>query len=149
MRCYDKLLEFKKKFPGTVIWRAKKHCKVIDKHLNPNEELLYVFGGQLNNDVWDVIESGVVAITTERLMVARDFVWPGYKFISITPDLYNDLAIKSGILWGTVEIDTIKETVWVSDISKKAMFEIETIVTTFMEEKKKEYGDKPDFGPKK
>jgi hypothetical protein len=53
--------------------------------------------------------------------------------------MYNDFSVKSGIIWGTIGIDTIKETVWVSNLSKAAMPEIETIVTTFMQEMKKSY----------
>ena len=40
--------EFKKKFPLTVAFRTRKHSKIIDMHLNPNEKLLYVFCGQKN-----------------------------------------------------------------------------------------------------
>ena len=44
---YDKVIIFKKKFPKTVTWyRLKKHCKVIEKHLNPGEEVLYAFAAQ-------------------------------------------------------------------------------------------------------
>ena len=43
MKTYDKVKAFKQKFGGTVSWRLKKHCSVIDKHINPNEELLYAF----------------------------------------------------------------------------------------------------------
>ena len=49
MNTYEKVKAFKDKFPGTVTWRLKRHCNVIDKHLNPNEELLYAFAGQLND----------------------------------------------------------------------------------------------------
>ena len=43
MKTYDKVKAFKNKFPGTVSWRLKQHCSIIDKHINPNEELLYAF----------------------------------------------------------------------------------------------------------
>jgi hypothetical protein len=58
--------------------------------------------------------------------------------------MYNDFTVKSGIIWGTIGIDTIKETVYVSDLAKKSMPEIETIVTTFMQEMKKAYPDRDD-----
>jgi len=142
MNTYEKVKAFKEKFPGTVTWRLKRHCNVIDKHLNPNEELLYAFAGQLNDNAFKIFDTGVVAVTTERLIVAQNFLWPGYKFISITPDMYNDCTIKSGIIWGTIGIDTIKETVYVSNIAKRSMPQIETIVTTFMQEMKKAYPDR-------
>lgn len=144
MRTYDKVKAFKQKFPGTVSWRIKKHCAVIDKHLNPNEELLYAFCGQLNDNPLNLFDTGVVAVTSERLIVGQNFIWPGYKFVSITPDMYNDCTVKSGFIWGTIGIDTLKETVWISDLSKKSMPEIETIITTFMQEMKKRYPDRED-----
>ena len=144
MRTYDKVKAFKQKFPGTVSWRIKKHCAIIDKHLNPNEELLYAFCGQLNDNPLNLFDTGVVAVTSERLIVGQNFIWPGYKFVSITPDMYNDCTVKSGFIWGTIGIDTLKETVWISDLSKKSMPEIETIITTFMQEMKKRYPDRED-----
>ena len=144
MRTYDKVKAFKQKFPGTVSWRVKKHCAIIDKHLNPNEELLYAFCGQLNDNPLNLFDTGVVAVTSERLIVGQNFIWPGYKFVSITPDMYNDCTVKSGFIWGTIGIDTLKETVWISDLSKKSMPEIETIITTFMQEMKKRYPDREE-----
>ncbi|MCR4581512.1 MAG: PH domain-containing protein [Bacilli bacterium] len=139
MKTFNKIKAFKAKFAGTVSWRLKRHCSVIDKHINPNEELLYAFCGQLNDHPLKIFDTGIVAITSERLIVAQNYIWPGYKFVSITPDMYNDCTVKSGIIWGAVGIETIKETVWVSNLSKKALPEIETIITTFMQEMKKKY----------
>ena len=34
---YAKVLEFKKKFPGCVAFRLKKHASVVERHLNPGE----------------------------------------------------------------------------------------------------------------
>ena len=31
---YEKLLEFKNKYPGTIAWRLKKHAAVVEKYLN-------------------------------------------------------------------------------------------------------------------
>ena len=36
---YEKVLEYKNKFPGTVAWRLKKHCEVIEGYINPDEVL--------------------------------------------------------------------------------------------------------------
>ena len=43
------MVKFLKKYPFTIAWRVKEHCKIIDKHLNPDEEILYVFVGQKND----------------------------------------------------------------------------------------------------
>ena len=144
MKCYEKVMAFKKKFPGCLTFRIKKHCSVIDKHLNPGEELLYAFCGQLNDSPLKIFDTGIIGVTSERLIVAQNYLWPGYKFISITPDMYNDLTIKSGIIWGTIGIDTIKESIYISNLSKRSTPEIETIVTTFMQEMKKSYPKRED-----
>lgn len=136
---YKRLSLFTHKFKGSVIWRPKKHCAIVDKHLNPAERLLFVFGGQLNDSPLNFIDTGIVALTTERIIVAQKGLIFGYKFISITPDLYNDLSIKSRIIWGTVTIDTVKEKVNISNISKTALAEVETQITSFMDSAKKEY----------
>ena len=82
-KVYDKLMEFKNKYPGGVTWfRLKQHCNIVEKHLNPNEELVFVFAGQLDKDHFSFFNTGVVAITTERLIVAQNRLIVGYKFSS-------------------------------------------------------------------
>lgn len=43
---YEKVLAFKKRYPGTIAWRLKAHSKVVEKHLNQGEKVLYAFAGQ-------------------------------------------------------------------------------------------------------
>ena len=43
---YQLLIEYKRKYPATVAWRLRQHAKIIEKHLNPGEEVLYVFAAQ-------------------------------------------------------------------------------------------------------
>ena len=43
---YDFALSFKRKHPGGITWRLKKHCEVVEKHLNPGEEVMFAFSGQ-------------------------------------------------------------------------------------------------------
>ena len=45
---YEMLVKQKQKFKGTVSWRLKSHAKVLQKHLNADEEILYAFSGQKN-----------------------------------------------------------------------------------------------------
>ena len=143
-KSYELVRQFLRKYPFTIAWRNKQHCKIIDEHLNPEEKLLYVFVGQKNDRSIDIFNTNVVAFTNKRIMVATKRVLFGYFFKSITPDMYNDCTVKSGIIWGTIGIDTIKETAWISNLSKKALPEIETIITTFMQEMKKKYPDRDD-----
>ena len=70
--------------------------------------------GQKNHSSFNIIGTAIVALTTERLVIGYKRVVFGYYFGSITPDLYNDLEIRSGILWGNVIIDTVKEKVELS-----------------------------------
>lgn len=140
---YAELMLFKRKFPGSLTWfRLKKHCAIIDKHLNPNEQIVFCFAGQLDDSSTSIFNTGVIAITNERIMIAQKRLIVGYRFSSITPDLYNDMQVYSGIIWGKVTIDTVKENIKVSNLSKASLPEIETMVTTSMQEAKKKYKDR-------
>lgn len=138
-QAYKKLKSFMKKYPGGVHWRLKQHCEVIDLHLNPNEELKFIVAGQLDNKPVSFLNTAVLAITSERLLIAQNYVLAGYKFSSITPDLYNDMQVYSRILWGIVCIDTVKEKIYLSNLPIKALPKIETEITMFMQEAKKKY----------
>lgn len=137
---YQKALEFKQKYPMTVGWRLKKNSEVIERHLNLGEKVLYVFVAQKNDNPLDIISTAVVALTNERILIGRKRVVMGYFLDSITPDMFNDLKILSGIIWGKVYIDYVKEFVTLSNISKNALSEIETKISSFMMEQKKKYG---------
>lgn len=43
---YKKVLAFKNRHPGTIAWRLEKHSAIIEKHLNPGEEVIYAFAAQ-------------------------------------------------------------------------------------------------------
>ncbi len=138
-KVYDEALRFKRKYPGTVCWRLRKHSKVVEEHLNPDEEVLYAFTGQRNNEFYDIVSTSVFIITNKRLLIGQKRLIFGYFLYSITPDMFNDLTVVSGLIWGKVCIDTINEQVYVSNLSKKSLDEIETKVTEYMMEEKKEY----------
>ena len=136
---YEKTKEFLKKYPGTIAWRIKRHSDVIEKHLDKDEKVLYVFAGQKNNKWYDIITTHVFVITNKRLVIGTKRVLFGYFLYSITPDMFNDLSVYSGLIFGKVEIDTVKETVYVTNLSKKSLDEIETKVTDYMMDEKKKY----------
>ena len=50
---------FRKKFPKTIAFRIKEHAKVIEKHLNPGEEVRYVFAAQKNDSIFNIFETAV------------------------------------------------------------------------------------------
>ena len=142
MKSYEMVRKFIKKYPLTIAWRLKEHCKIIDKHLNDDEKLLYAFAGQKNDRSVDIFNTNVVALTDKRIMVATKRVVFGYFFKSITPDMYNDLTVGKGLIFGRVEIDTIKEVIMITNIDPNALSEIETNITEIIIRQKKEYAKK-------
>lgn len=139
---YRKIKEFKSKYPLTIAWRLKSHAKIIEKHLNPGEEVLFAFAAQKNNKPLDIITSYAVVLTNRRIMLGQKRVLFGYFFTSITPDMFNDLKVKMGIIWGKISIDTVKEVVYLSNIQREALPEIETAITEYMmKEKQKMKGE--------
>ena len=139
-KVYELAREFKRKYPSTVAWRIKAHSKVVEKHLNPGEEVLYVFLGQKNKSSFDFTNTNVIALTNKRLLFATKRVMFGYFFTSVTPDMFNDLTVKQGMFWGRIIIDTVKEEIRLSNIDKNALPEVETHITEYMMEEKKKYG---------
>ena len=125
---YSKLKEFKKRYPLTVGWRLKSHCKVVEKHLNPGEIVNYVFVAQKNDTLLDFISTYVVVLTNRRILLAQKRV------------LFNDLKVRTGIIWTKIYIDTAKEFIKLSKIQKSASDEIETAITEYMMEEKRKYG---------
>ncbi len=132
-------LQFKKKYSMTIAWRIAHNAKIVDKHLNPGETVLYAFAAQKSNHTFDIFSTCVVALTSERILIGRDRVVVGYFLDAVTPDLFNDLKVTSGLFWGKIHIDTVKEYITLSKIDKKALPEIETKISAFMMNKKKEY----------
>ena len=136
---YQKVKEFKRKYPFTIAWRLKQHSKIISMHLNPGETVRYAFAAQKNDNPLDIITTYVVALTNKRILLGTKRVLFGYFFTAITPDLFNDLKVKMGLLWGKVYIDTMKELVKFSNIQKEALPEIESCITEYMMEEKQKY----------
>jgi len=138
-KIYKEVLKFKNKYSKTVAFRLKKHCSVIERHLNPNEEVLFVFCGQKNMSSFIFINSCVVALTNKRILIGQKRLLWGYFFTMITPDMYNDLKVTNSLIWSDIEIDTIKENVYVSHLDPDGAVEVETKITEFMMEEKKKY----------
>ena len=140
-KIYDQVAMFKAKYPGTITWwRLKKHAKVLEEHINPDEEPLFSFAGQKTSETWDFFSTAVLTVTNKRIIVGQDHILTGYTLNSVTPDMYNDLEVYAGIIWGRVTIDTIKEKIVFTNIDKKALAEIETQISSHMMEEKQKYG---------
>lgn len=139
---YKMVKKFKTKFKGTVAFRIKEHAAVVQKHINPDEKLLYAFCGQKNYSSLMFINSCVIALTNKRIIIGQKRLLWGYFFTAITPDMYNDLKVRNNLIWSDIEIDTIKENVYISNLSPDGAVDVETVITQFMMEEKKKYGRK-------
>ena len=64
----------------------------------------------------------------------------GYFFKSITPDMYNDLTIHRGLIWGSVIIDTVKEVITITNVDVKALDDVETNITEIILKQRKQLG---------
>ena len=133
---YEKLVEFRRRYPLTLGWRLKQHAKIVETHLNPGEEVLYAFAAQKNDNPLDIMSTFAIVLTNRRIVLARKRLFFGYLFTAITPDLFNDLKVTKGIVWGRIYIDTVKEFVPISNIDPKALPAIETKITEFIMNKK-------------
>ena len=134
---YSKLRAFKTKYPFTISWRLMSHAKVINKHLTDGEKVLYAFAAQKNDHWYDVITTYAVVLTDKRIIIGTKRLVFGYFLISITPDMFNDITVSSGLLWGKVYIDTIKEFITLSNIQKSALPEIQKIILEYIIEENK------------
>lgn len=134
---YDKVKEFKRKYPKTVAFRLKAHAKIATKFIGSDEEVKYVFAAQKNFNSFDFVNTNIIVLTDKRIIVATKRLVFGYFFKMITPDMFNDLTIKNGIIWGKVIIDTVKEKIVLSNIDANALPEIDDNITMHMIEEKK------------
>jgi len=144
MKSYEQVLNFLKKYPDTIAFRLKEHCKILDKYINPDETIRYIFAGQKNAKSIALPNTFVIALTDKRLLFARKRLMFGYFFYAVTPDMFNDLKVNSGIIWGKIEIDTVKENAIISNLSKSCLDEIETEITQYMLEEKRKYDNGKD-----
>lgn len=136
---YEEVKYFKKKYPKTVAFRIKAHSSVAQRHLNPDEKVLFAFCGQKNTSSFMFINSCVVLLTNKRIIIGQKRLLWGYFFTTITPDLYNDLKVRKNLIWSDIEIDTIHENVYLSNIDPDGAVAIETAITEFMLKEKKKY----------
>ena len=137
---YSWASRFKRKYSFTIASRIKKHSKIIDRILDKDEEVLYAFCGQKNDSNVSLFQSCVVALTNKRIIIGQNRVVFGYFITSITPDLFNDMQVYQGILFGKISIDTVKEEVVITNLDKRSLPEIETAISSFIMEEKKKYG---------
>jgi len=143
-KVYNKVLEFERKYSGGITWRLKRHCKVVEEYINPDEEVLYAFCAQKNEKVTEIFNTFVIVVTSKRLLLGHKRLLWGSFLYSVTPDLYNDLQVYKGLLWGKITIDTVKEKIILTNLPKSGLDEIETTISEFMMDAKQRYNDEEE-----
>ena len=139
---YQKVREFRMKYPRTIAWRLDKHSKIVEQHLHDGETVSYVFCGQKNVSSFMWNKSCVVAITNERLVIGQKRLLWGYFFTTITPDVYNDFKVIKNLIWSDILIDTLDEEVYISNLDPNGAIDVQKHITKFMMEEKKKYAKK-------
>ena len=137
MKVYKMVSRFKKKYPWTIVFRLRRHADVVEHILDKDEEVYYTFCGQRNDTHTMLFDSCVVALTNKRIIIGEKRLLFGYYLITVSTKLFNDLTLNSGILFGRIEIDTVKEKIFISNIDKRALDEIETMIHEIMSNNKK------------
>ncbi len=143
---YEKVLDFKRRFPSTISWRLKAHSNLAAELINKDEEILYAFAAQKTPNSSNIFSTFVCVLTDKRIVLVQKRVLYGYFYYSITPDMFNDLTLRMGLIWGKAIIDTVKEQVYLTNLSRGALQEIETVLSKYMIQKKRELemGDSSD-----
>ena len=135
----NEVLGFRKRHPDGIAWRIKKHAEVLENFVNSDEKVLYAFCAQKNESFKELFNTFAVCLTNKRIILGHKRLFWGSFFYSITPDMYNDMKVYKGLIWGKISIDTIKELIVLSNLPKGGLDEIETNISEFMLEAKKKY----------
>ena len=123
-RVYPLVKRFINRYPWTLAFRLRSHCKVLEKHLNPGEEIFYAF--QKCDSAFSIFNTNVILLTNKRILIGRKRLFFGYFLTSVTPEMFNDFKVSNLIIWGKVYIDTVKEFITISGLQKKSLVEVET-----------------------
>lgn len=136
---YESCKNFLKKYPKTIAWRVKKHASIIEEHINDDEVVLFSFAGQKDTNWKMPFYTAVVVFTNKRMLIARKRFFGRYSYTSITPDLLNDFEIITNIMFGCVEVDTVKENFIISCLDKRSMPSIEDALSKYLVNEKIKY----------
>lgn len=115
---------------------ALKHFSIIEKALMDNEEVKVTFIG-LHNYISMTKHDGyfAYAITNKRFMIAQKKLI-GEVFQTISLDNINDITLSTGILTGSITVDTIKE-VFNVDVGKNSARNINTKIHKVLDSMKR------------
>ena len=73
------------------------------------------------------------------MLLGRKRSFGRYFYTSITPDMLNDFEIRTNILFGLVEIDTVKEHFIMGCLDKKSLPKIEDALSKYLVDEKLKY----------
>lgn len=136
---YKSCKEFLKKYPRTIAFNVKRHSSVIQEHINDDEVVLFTFVGQKDANFTMPFYTTVVVFTNKRMLLGRKRCFGRYFYTSITPDMLNDFEIRTNILFGSVEIDTVKEHFTMNCLDKKSLVKIEDALSKYLVDEKLKY----------
>lgn len=132
MKTADKMLEFMKLHKlgsGVISANEKRHFKVLAKQLKPNEDIDVCFMGLHNyksmsnhNGYW------AYGITKDKIIMAQNRVI-GEHVLVVSLRNINDVFMKTGIVWGTLTIDT-RDEIFNIAIDKNSIRNIHEMVTS-------------------
>lgn len=136
---YEVCKSFLKKYPKTLAWHVKRHASVISQHIDDDEVILFSFAGQKDTSLLMPFYTTVIVFTNKRMLLGRKRCFGRYLYTSITPDLLNDFEVQANILFGSVEIDTIKEHFIISGLDKRSLPKIEDALSKYLVNEKLKY----------
>lgn len=120
-----------------------KHFRVIADNLDENEKVLMTFIGLKNYESATKHDNYFAfAITNKRFIMAQKNIISGETIQTVYLDNINDITFKSGIMFGVLTIDTIKE-VFSVGLDKSCAKAIHDKAITIIRDIKKEK-DKPE-----
>lgn len=113
-----------------------KHFRVLENNLMNDEEVKMAFIG-LHNYKSGTKHDGyfAYAVTNKRIILGQKQTIAGEKFNTVSLNNINDITFKSGLMFGIVTIDTIKETFNVA-LSKNFAKAVNTRINEVIEEVK-------------
>ena len=97
-----------------------KHFGIIEKNLHADEEGLYTFIGLHNYISMSKHDQNFAyAVTNKRILMGQKKI-VGEAFQSVSLENINDITLQTGMVYGTVTVDTIKEAFNVGVVKSQA-----------------------------
>lgn len=120
-----------------------KHFSLIENELRAGESILTAYVGRLSkNSDGNSGYNYAFALTPKRFIMAQKRII-GNFLKSIYLENVNDVTMKKGLIFGTIEVDTIKEVVQI-EVAKECADNIYYCITSSLERIKKANKERED-----